>query len=79
MRSIKVYLMCILMLLAGVLGYVLRLFGVPVAPLLIAFILARPLEESLSHSLKKTSDSVKRTASSRLFLAPLLAKANDTN
>ncbi|MBI4184934.1 MAG: tripartite tricarboxylate transporter permease [Proteobacteria bacterium] len=39
------------MLGAGVLGYGLRLFSVPVPPLLIAFILTRPLEESMRQAL----------------------------
>ena len=39
------------MLGAGALGYVLRLFSVPVAPLLVAFILAPPLEESMRQAL----------------------------
>ena len=46
------------MLGAGLLGYVLRLFGVPVAPLLIAFILCRPLEESLRQALIKSEGSL---------------------
>lgn len=39
------------MLAGGVLGYALRRFGVPVAPLLIAFILATPFEEALRQGL----------------------------
>ncbi len=39
------------MLGAGVLGYVLRMFGIPVAPLLISFILTGPFEESLRQAL----------------------------
>lgn len=46
------------MLGAGLLGYVLRLFGVPVAPLLIAFILCRPFEESMRQALVKSEGSV---------------------
>ena len=46
------------MLGAGVLGYVLRLFGVPVAPLLIAFILCRPFEESMRQALIKSEGSL---------------------
>lgn len=46
------------MLGAGLLGYVMRLFGVPVAPLLIAFILTRPLEESMRQALIKSEGSV---------------------
>jgi putative tricarboxylic transport membrane protein len=46
------------MLGAGVLGYILRLFGVPVAPLLIAFILCRPLEESMRQALIKSEGSL---------------------
>ena len=46
------------MLGAGLLGYVLRLFGVPVAPLLIAFILCRPFEESMRQALIKSEGSV---------------------
>jgi putative tricarboxylic transport membrane protein len=45
------------MLGAGVLGYALRLFGVPVPPLLIAFILTRPFEESLRQALVKSEGS----------------------
>jgi len=40
-----------IMFAGGVLGYVLRLFGLPVAPLLIAFILTRPFEEALRQAL----------------------------
>ncbi|MEX2643586.1 MAG: tripartite tricarboxylate transporter permease [Acetobacterales bacterium] len=39
------------MLGAGLLGYVLRLFNIPVAPLLVAFILTRPFEEALRQAL----------------------------
>jgi putative tricarboxylic transport membrane protein len=46
------------MLGAGVLGYALRLFGVPVAPLLIAFILTRPFEESMRQALIKSEGSL---------------------
>jgi putative tricarboxylic transport membrane protein len=46
------------MLGAGVLGYILRLFGIPVAPLLIAFILTRPFEESLRQALIKSEGSL---------------------
>ncbi len=46
------------MLFAGVLGYVMRVFGVPVAPLLIAFILTRPLEESLRQALIRSEGSL---------------------
>lgn len=46
------------MLGAGVLGYILRLFGIPVAPLLIAFILTRPFEESLRQALIKSEGSM---------------------
>ncbi len=46
------------MLGAGVLGYAMRLFGIPVAPLLIAFILTRPLEESLRQALIKSQGSL---------------------
>lgn len=46
------------MLGAGILGYVLRLFGVPVAPLLIAFILTRPFEESMRQALVKSEGSL---------------------
>ncbi len=45
------------MLGAGVLGYVMRLFGVPVAPLLIAFILTPPFEESLRQALIRSEGS----------------------
>ena len=45
------------MLGAGVLGYVLRLFGVPVPPLLIAFILTQPFEESFRQALVKSEGS----------------------
>jgi len=43
---------------AGILGYVLRLFGVPVAPLLIAFILCPPLEESMRQALIRSQGDV---------------------
>ncbi|MBE0531975.1 MAG: tripartite tricarboxylate transporter permease [Rhodospirillales bacterium] len=43
---------------AGLLGYALRLFGVPVAPLLIAFILCPPLEESMRQALIKSQGSL---------------------
>ncbi len=43
---------------AGLLGYVLRLFGVPVAPLLIAFILCPPLEESMRQALIKSQGNL---------------------
>ena len=46
------------MLGAGVLGYVMRIFGVPVAPLLIAFILTRPFEESLRQALIRSEGSL---------------------
>jgi putative tricarboxylic transport membrane protein len=46
------------MLGAGVLGYGLRLFGMPVAPLLIAFILTRPFEESLRQAIIKTEGNL---------------------
>jgi len=46
------------MLGAGVLGYVMRLFGVPVAPLLIAFILTPPLEEALRQALIRSEGSL---------------------
>lgn len=46
------------MLGAGVLGYGLRLFGMPVAPLLIAFILTRPFEESLRQAIVKTEGNL---------------------
>jgi len=46
------------MLGAGVLGYVMRLFGVPVAPLLIAFILTRPFEQSLRQMLIRSEGSL---------------------
>ena len=36
---------------AGILGYMLRLFSVPIAPLLIAFILTKPFEEALRQAL----------------------------
>ncbi len=45
------------MLGGGVLGYVLRVFGVPVAPLLIAFILTPPFEESLRQALIRSEGS----------------------
>jgi putative tricarboxylic transport membrane protein len=35
----------------GLLGYLLRKCSVPLAPMLIAFILARPLEESIRQTL----------------------------
>ena len=40
-----------IMFAGGVLGYILRLFGLPVAPLLIAFILTRPFEEAMRQAL----------------------------
>lgn len=43
---------------AGMLGYVMRLFDVPVAPLLISFILTRPFEESLRQALIKSEGSL---------------------
>jgi putative tricarboxylic transport membrane protein len=46
------------MLGAGALGYGLRLFGMPVAPLLIAFILTRPFEESLRQAIVKTEGNL---------------------
>ncbi len=46
------------MLGAGVLGYVMRIFGVPVAPLLIAFILTTPFEESLRQALIRSEGSL---------------------
>lgn len=46
------------MLGAGVLGYVMRLFGVPVAPLLIAFILTPPFEEALRQALIRSEGSL---------------------
>jgi len=42
----------------GIGGYVLRRFGVPVAPLLIAFILGQPFEESLRQSLVSSEGSL---------------------
>ena len=46
------------MLSTGILGYVLRLFGVPLAPLLIAFILTPPFEESLRQALIRSEGSL---------------------
>ena len=46
------------MLGAGALGYFLRLFGVPVPPLLISFILTEPFEESLRQALVKSEGSL---------------------
>lgn len=43
---------------AGILGWLLRLFGLPVAPLLIAFILTGPFEESLRQALIKTEGNL---------------------
>ncbi|MDU8929665.1 tripartite tricarboxylate transporter permease [Alisedimentitalea sp. MJ-SS2] len=43
---------------AGVLGYVLRLFSVPIAPHLIAFILTSPLEEALRQALIGSNGSL---------------------
>ncbi len=43
---------------AGIAGYGLRLFGVPVAPLLIAFILGPPFEESLRQALVGSEGSL---------------------
>lgn len=43
---------------AGVLGYVLRLFAVPIAPLLIAFILTSPFEEALRQALIGSNGSL---------------------
>ncbi len=40
-----------IMFAGGVLGYILRLFGLPLAPLLIAFILTRPFEEAMRQAL----------------------------
>ena len=46
------------MLAAGILGYLLRLFGVPVAPLLIAFILTPPFEQSLRQMMIRSEGSL---------------------
>jgi len=46
------------MLGAGILGYVLRIFAVPVAPLLIAFILGAPFEEALRQALVGSNGSL---------------------
>lgn len=43
---------------AGIAGYVLRIFAVPVAPLLIAFILGVPFEEALRQALVGSEGSV---------------------
>lgn len=43
---------------AGVLGYAMRLFDIPVAPLLISFILTGPFEESLRQALIKSEGSL---------------------
>ncbi len=43
---------------AGILGYVLSIFGVPVAPLLIAFILGPPFEEALRQALVGSNGDV---------------------
>src|SRR3546814_3869071 len=43
---------------AGMLGYVLQIFAVPVAPLLIAFILGPPFEEALRQALVGSEGSL---------------------
>ncbi|MET4698289.1 putative tricarboxylic transport membrane protein [Constrictibacter sp. MBR-5] len=43
---------------AGIVGYVLQIFAVPVAPLLIAFILGPPFEEALRQALVGSEGSV---------------------
>lgn len=43
---------------AGLLGYVLRLFAVPIAPLLISFILTQPFEEAMRQALVGSNGSL---------------------